>query len=105
MVSNMDNTDAIVDRLDQLILLFRVAFGERIDAVRKELRADPAMEAILDLLDSEPVASAEVKLAAKEAASVSERTVQRALTRLVERGVVQAHGKGPATAYSSTGII
>lgn len=101
----MDNIHAVVERLDQLVLLFRVAFSDRIDAVRKELRAEPAMEAILDLLDSEPVASAEVKLAAKESADVSERTVQRALTRLVERGVIRAHGKGSATAYSSTGII
>ena len=101
----MENTDAVVDRLDQLILLLRVAFGEQINTVREELRAEPATKAILDLVASEPIASAEIKRAAKETANVSERTVQRALVRLVERGVVQAHGKGSATAYSSTGII
>ena len=101
----MDNADAVVDRLDQLVLLLRVAFGDRIDAVREELREEPATKAILDLLDSELVASSEVKRAAAEAANVSERTVQRALTRLVERGVIQAHGKGSATAYRSTGIL
>ena len=101
----MEHTDAVLDRLDQLVLLFRVAFGEKLEAVRAELRAEPATKAILDLLGTEPVASSELKQEAMTTASVSERTVQRALMMLVERGIVQVHGKGSATAYSSTGII
>ena len=105
METDVDHADAVLDRLDQLILLLRVAFSGKIDAVREELRAEPVMAAILGLLDSTPVAASEVKRAAAQAANVSERTVQRALVGLVERGVVQAHGKGSATAYRTTGII
>ena len=101
----MDNTDAVVDRLDQLILLFRVAFAEQINAFGEDLRADPVTGVILDQISGGAAASGEIKRTAAKVAGVSEKTVQRALARLVERGVVRADGKGTATTYRSTGVL
>ena len=99
------NSDAVVDRLDQLILLMRVVFHERISAFWEELRTDAVTAAILDLLGGDPVAAGEVKRTIAMTAGVSEKTVQRALVRLVDRGVVRAHGRGTATTYSLVGML
>lgn len=105
MSDEMGSTDAIVDRLDELILLIRAAFDEQIRDYRDALLADPLTEVILDLLGGETVASGEIQRAAAAAAGVSERTVQRALVRLVERRVIRVNGKGSATTYRSAGIL
>lgn len=103
--AQMHELDEVIDRLDQLILLFRAAFDEEIGAYRDQLRSDPVVDAILDWLGSDPIASGDLKRAVAKSADVSEKTVQRALLMLADRGVIRAHGQGPSTTYRSVGVL
>lgn len=97
--------DAVVERLDTLISLFRLAFKEALEAGTEALLRDPVVRAVLDAVEGGWVAAGEVRKRAANASSQSERTVLRRISELVDIGALAQDGSGPSSRYRSTGLL
>ena len=97
-------TQEIVDRLDQLIGLYQLANAELISQARERLRADPVVAALLDESeDWTPTGALKAKVAASK--NVSEKTVQRRISELVDQKILLASGAGSTRTVKSGGLI
>lgn len=95
-------------RLQNAIL--RAAFGDRIDALAREVRQDAVSTAVVGVLseNGRTLSGALKDAVAKkvpEGTDVSPRTTTRRLADLENRGVVKRTGQGPSTGYELTGLI
>lgn len=97
--------DEVLERLDRIATLLEVGFSEQIERVRADVRKDPVAAAVLDAVSDGWKASGDIKRVVSTSAKVSEKTVQRALAALHDRGAVQARGTGPTTSYRSAGVL
>jgi len=94
----------IIERLDTLISITRLAHADRIEQVRRETRADPINAAILDSAD-EWIAAGALRSGVAESVGQSERTVVRRISELVSSGLLTQQGAGPTTKYRASGLI
>lgn len=101
----MGAEDEIVERLDRLVTLTKIAFAESIDRVREEIRADPVASAILEAAKDEWVISGDLQRSVSRGAKVSGRTVLRSLTSLTDRGLLHTRGGGRSTSSRASGVL
>ena len=102
---NVERDDKrIVERLDMLIALVRLSHGPRIDEALTTIRSDPVASGVLEALRGAPLPAGVLKSTVARVVKVSEKTVQRSVVELVDRGLVRASGVGPARTYESAGV-
>jgi len=98
------NNDAVVERLDRILSILRVAHADKIDELRSTIRNHPVDAAILDrALDWTP--AGDLRKAVAKSAGQSERNVNNRIGDLIALGALEKQGAGRATAYRSTGLI
>jgi len=93
----------VVDRLDQLIVLLKLANRDVIKKVKEEIMKDPVSRKILELADG----TREYTTLAKEVAKItdkSERTVKARISELSELGAIRGRRKGIKVYYETTGL-
>jgi hypothetical protein len=93
----------VVDRLDQLITLWKLANMDVIRKVRKEIENDPVSMKVLELADG----TKEYSLLAKEVAKStgkSEITVKRRIAELSDKWGIKKIRKGKRVYYKDTGL-
>ena len=101
----MPSDDEVLERLDRLIALLAIAFDDQLKKVRQEIAADKVAKTILEAVKDQWVASGDLQRTVSKSAAVSEKTVQRALTSLADRGLLRTQGSGRTTSYRSSGLI
>lgn len=101
----MNANDEVLERLDRLITLMTIGFADAIERVRIEVQGDPVAGAVLAAAADDWVASGELQRLVVAKAKVSERTVQRSLQTLSQRGLLLTKGSGRFTSYRSSGIV
>lgn len=96
----------IINRLDTIISLLKLAHREPLAIVRQELAGDDVSAAILEATaGDQPVSAGVLKSKAIKATGESESTVKRRIAALVAMGALAKQGGGHTTAYKSTGLI
>jgi Fic family protein len=100
----MTANDDVLQRLDKIIAILQIAHEDAIDRKRKGINADPVDAAILKAAAKETPAGKVVKAAATKA-KASDRSVQEHVAELVERGLLEKSGAGPATKYRAIGLV
>jgi len=93
----------ISHKLSQLIVLTKLSNGKIIDDIKSELKKDPVAQAILTLADGN-LSSAQLKEKVAQNTNMSEKTVQRRILDLVEKGVLTPIRKGNEMYYENTGL-
>jgi Fic family protein len=99
----MATDDEIVARLDKLVAIQQLVHREALESARALIRSDKVNAAILD-------ASVKLTPAGKVVAEVKRKTgqspatINRRISALMELGLVERQGAGPATQYRSTGL-
>lgn len=96
--------DDIIQRLDTIAAILRIAHADEIDVARAEITGDSVNKAILARTAEWQAAGALQKVVMKETKE-SQSTVKRRLASLVDRGVLERQGAGPSVQYRSTGLI
>jgi|Deesub1362A_J573_1020465.scaffolds.fasta_scaffold00078_13 predicted transcriptional regulator len=94
----------VVDRLDQLIVLWKLTHQEMIEKVRKEIEKDLVSMKILELADG----TKEYTVLVEEVAKVtgkSTRTVKGRISELAGKGVIRGIRKGGKVYYQPTSIF
>ena len=90
-------------KLSQLIILFKMTNQEKIDDFRKEIKNDRVARSILELADgSLSVKSLKEKVA--KSTKVSEKTAERRIYELVDKGALIVNRKGRENFYETSGL-
>lgn len=103
MATELDLLQNISDKLNQLIILTRLANSKAIADFKGEIDNDPVFLALLDLAD-EKLSSAELKQKVKEQTNVSEGTIKNRIAVLMEKGGLIAVKKGKEIYYCDSGL-
>lgn len=101
----MAEIEDVVERLDRLIALLRLAYSDRIQAARDLIAPHPVDRALLEHAADEWLGAGELKKLVMDSTGQSNSTVKARLASLVEAEVLSKRGAGPKTEYRSTGII
>lgn len=94
----------ISDQMDIMVSLFKLAYADKINEVRKKVFEDKVMATILEIITEELPAS---ELISKVCSKVNqkERSVRYRLSDLVGMGVLKTERVGNKSFYRLTGII
>ena len=93
----------VVDRLDQLITLWKIANIDIIRKVREQNKKDKVLKRIIKLADGTREYGALADEVAKETGKTS-RTVKEKIAYLVEKGAIKGVRKGHKVYYEKTGL-
>jgi hypothetical protein len=95
----------VIQRLDTIVAILRLAHGDAIDHAKARLLADPVNAAILKATTGTRfVAAGDLKTRVAKATKQSEKTVQRRIQDLVDIGAVEVRPEG-RPAYRASGLI
>lgn len=100
-----NNDDLIVERLDMLLGVVRLAFDEPIRAAASRVRSDPVSAEVLDATETEWVGAGALKDQVRIATRASDRTVSRRIAELVSQSALKQRGSGSAVSYRATGLL
>ncbi len=100
----MATNDAILARLDKLVAIQQLVHREALESARTSIRSDKVNAAILDAT-AKLTAAGKVVTEVKRKTGQSPATINRRIGALMELGLVERQGGGPATQYRSTGLV
>jgi DNA-binding HxlR family transcriptional regulator len=103
MSDEVELLKTISQKLSQLIFLTKLSNSELIEQVKKEIRKDKVAKAILDLADGVLITS-QLKSKVAGHTKVSEKTVERRISDLVEKGAGTRIRKGNEVYYENSGL-
>jgi Fic family protein len=96
--------DDIAAKLDRIAGILQLAHQDTIERARASIRSDKVNAAILDAT-SKLTPAGKVATEVKKKTGQSPATINRRIGTLIEQGIVEKVGAGPATRYRSTGLI
>jgi Fic family protein len=97
-------TNEILARLDKLVAIQQLVHREALDSARASIRADKVNAAILNAT-AKLTPAGKVVTEVKRKTGQSPATINRRIGALMELGLVERQGAGPATQYRSTGLV
>ena len=98
------NTDEVVERLDRLTALMRIAHADAIERTRGKVRSDKLNAAILDGTRKwTPAGKLRTTVLKKTGSGAS--TFGYRVAELLDAGLLEKRGGGPTTEYRTTGLI
>jgi len=104
MATESELLQNIIEKLNQLIALTRLANSKAIADFKEEIGKDLVFQATLDLADG-TLSSAELKEKVKEQTRVSEGTIKNRIAVLMEKGGLIAVKKGKEIYYDNSGLF
>lgn len=103
MSSEVELLKEISRKLSQLIVLTRLSNSKIIAETKEELKKDPVSQALFSSVDGALSSSQLTEKVAKQT-NKSERTVQRRIAELIERGALTPVRKGNEIYYENSGL-
>lgn len=100
----MATDDEILARLDKLVAIQQLVHREALDSARASIRADKVNAAILDAT-AKLAPAGKVVTEVRRKTAQSPATINRRIGALMELGLIERQGGGPATHYRSTGLV
>ena len=91
-------------KLDLIIALMRIGFGDQLQRRSRLIAEDPTNTEILRRCDDWVTAGA-LKTAVKQATKQSEPTIKRRVAELVSLGALVRRGAGGSVSYRTTGLF
>lgn len=96
----------ILDQLDLLVNLSKVAYADKISQVKNKVSEDSVMAAILEMVQvQEDLPTGSLVTVVGERVKQKERTIRARLSDLVSMGVLKVEKIGKNSFYRSTGLI
>jgi hypothetical protein len=97
-------TDDVVERLDRITAILRLAHRDAIEHTRIEIRSDKVNAAILDAT-AQWAGTASLQATVMKKSGAKERTVQMRIVDLLAQGLIEKRGGGRNIEYRATGLI
>ena len=100
----MSASDDIDRKLDLIIALMRIGFGDQLQRRSRVVAEDPTNAQILRHCD-DWIAAGALKTAVMKATKQSEPTIKRRIAELVSLGALARRGAGASISYCTTGLL
>jgi S-adenosylmethionine:diacylglycerol 3-amino-3-carboxypropyl transferase len=97
-------TEEVVERLDRLTALIKIAHADAIERTRERIRADKVNAAILDG-SQKWTPSGKLSSAVTKKTRTGTSTFKSRVADLLDGGLLEKRGGGPTTEYKATGLI
>ncbi len=97
-------TEEIIERLDRLTTIMRLAHADEIDRAREKIRSDKVNAAILDAA-AQWTGAKRLQTTVATNTKASTRTIQERIVALLAQGVLDKKGGGPRTEYKASGLV
>lgn len=97
-------TDEVVERLDRLTALMRIAHADAVERTRERIRSDKVNAAILDGAKNWAPAG-KLKTTVMRKTGTGATTFRDRVDDLLNGGLLVKRGGGPTTEYKATGLI
>lgn len=94
----------ISHKLSQLISLVKIANKDLIRKTKEEIKKDAVFSKILEISDG-TLSAVQFKQKVANATKVSQKTVERRISELVEMGAFTATRKGKEIYYENSGLL
>lgn len=104
-MSDPYTTKDVVERLDQLIAIMKLANAKTLNEYKETISKDKVSLAILELLDSGPLDYSTLYEKAAEKTGKSERTVKRRIAELSDSKILSKKREGGNVIYKNSGIL
>ena len=104
MSSQNEELKRITFRLDQILLLLKMANKKTLEDARSEIQADKTAAKILELC-AQPISYMELAKQVATQAGVAEVTVKRRISELRDSGVLVSDRQGKEVFYVDSGLI
>lgn len=98
-------TKDIVDRLDQLIALLKLANRDELERIKKEIEKDTISEKILELTLERDIGYSELAETVAKLTNRGKSTVELRITKLSELKLLNKKRVGKKVQYSNSGIL
>lgn len=98
-------SDAIAERLEQLIAIQRLVHREALAEARAEIRANDVKRALLDTAEDDWVKAGDLKAAAFKKTKAASSTISAHIADLVAAGLLAKRYGGPKTEYRGTSVV
>jgi len=95
----------IVERLDLLIALMKLANLKTLEEYRKNIQKDVVSDTILKLVDEEPMDYSTLAEKTAEKTRKSERTAKSRIAELTDKKILSKKREGGKTLYFNSGIL
>jgi len=96
--------EEISQKLNQLVSLFKLANRDIIRKVKEEIDKDPVSTKVLELSDG-TLSAVPFKQKIANETNVSEKTVERRVSELIEMGALVTIKKGKEIFYQNSGLL
>ena len=104
-MSDEYTTKDIVDRLDQLIALWKLANREELGKIKNEIEKDDISKKILELTSEDGLAYSELAENVAKLTNRGKRTVELRIMRLSDLNLLNKKREGKKVLYSNSGIL
>lgn len=101
----MTADEAILQRLDLLVAVVKLAYAPQIAEVRQRVTEDAVAAHILEVTAEDWVKAGDLQAETAKACNVSKRTVRTKLQDLVALGALRQEGSARASQYRGTGLL
>jgi hypothetical protein len=98
------STDAVIERLDRLTAITRIAHADAIERAKVKIRSDKVNAAILDGAKKWTPA-AKLKTAVTKKTGAGQTTFSARVADLLDGALLEKRGGGATTEYRATGLI
>ena len=98
------STDEVIERLDRLTAITRIAHADAIERTKVKIRSDKVNAAILDGA-KKCTPAGKLKAAVTKKTATGATTFTERVADLLEGGLLEKRGGGPTTEYRATGLI
>jgi len=101
----MSDYKEVIDRLDQLIAITKLANKDKLDERKKQISNDEVSKAILELLESGPMDYSTLAEKTVEKSGKSLRTAQSRISELTDDKILVKRRESGKTIYFNSGIL
>jgi len=95
---------AISRKLDRLIALQQIGLRKELDSLKDGIKKDKVSQKILEIADGS-LSAGDLQKRVAEITGVSEITVKRRLSELLDKGLILQNREGLNIFYNNSGII
>lgn len=104
MPSELDELQRISFKLDQMLLLLKMANKGPLDEARAKIQGDKTAAKILELC-SQPISYTDLTKQVASQTAVAEVTVRRRISELKDSGVLVSNRQGKEVFYVDSGLV
>ena len=104
-MSDSYTTKDVIERLDQMIAIMKLANKNTLDDIKKEIQSDPISKKIIQICSDEGLGYSELAEKVADQTKSGKSTVELRITKLREMKILSTERDGKKVVYRYSGLL